>query len=100
MTREEWEDRLCSERRENLRNQLIADAQRLNRLEKNLSKLSELSVQMGEIIQYHREQLDRQEQRIAELERSPKRYAELIKNTAVSAVVSGVMAYVISVLLK
>lgn len=100
MMQQVWEERLCNERRENIQQRLTAHEQKLYHLEKNASKLSELSVQMGEIIKYHREQLNRQEQRLSELEKKPMRYAELIRNTAVSAVVSGTVAYIISIIFK
>ena len=96
----EWDERLCRERSENLRQRIAADEEKVNRLEKNAAKLSELSVQMGEIIKYHREQLDHQEQRLAELERKPNKIGNAVWNTILSTAVSGTVAYLISVILN
>ena len=100
MMRAEWDDRLCRERSENLRQRIAADEEKLIRLEKNTAKLSELSVQMGEIIKYHREQLVHQEQRLSDMEKKPIKLSDLIRNTFVSATVSGLIAYVISAILN
>lgn len=100
MIRAEWDDRLCRERSENIRQRIVADEEKMMRLEKNTAKLSELSVQMGEIIKYHREQLDRQEQRLTEIEKRPVKLTEIVRSAFISAAVSGLTAYVISTIFK
>lgn len=95
-----WDERLCRERTENFRQRMRADEEKLHRLEKNSAKLSELSVQMGEIIKYHREQLDHQEKRLTELERKPMKLGNTLWNTFLSTAVSGTVAYLISVILN
>jgi len=100
MVGEAWDERLCTERRASIQNRLNADENRLKQLEKNSAKLTELSVQMGEIIRFQQDQIDKQEHRLHELEQSPLKYTELIRNTAISAGISGIIAYVISMILK
>ena len=89
----------CKERSSNLRERIDSEERRIYQLEKNNSKLSELSVQMGEILKYHQEQLSEQEKKLTILESSPKKLTESIKTAALSASVSGLISYMIAQLL-
>lgn len=89
----------CKERSNHLRERIDAEERRICQLEKNNSKISELSVQMGEILKYHQEQLGEHEKKLASLENNPKKVTESFKTAAISASVSGLISYMIAQLL-
>ena len=60
----------CKERSNHLRERIDAEERRIHQLEKNNSKLSELSVQMGEILKFHQEQLGEQEKKLMIMNRN------------------------------
>ncbi len=89
----------CKERSSNLRERIDSEDRRIHQLEKNTVKLSELSVQMGEILKFHQEQLAEQDKRIESIEKNPRKVTDSIKTAAISASVSGLISYMIAQLL-
>ena len=90
---------LCKERSNHIREKMDAEDRRINYLEKNNTKLSELAVQMGEILKFHQEMLHAQEEKLERLESNPKMLTNSFKTAVISASVSGLISYVIAQLL-
>lgn len=66
--------------------------------EREMREVRELTIQMGEILKRHDEQLSSSEERIKRLERQPADNYGKIKVAIATAVVSGLVGFAISVI--
>lgn len=74
------------------------DKERLDAQEKAMQQIRDLTVQMGEILKKYDSSIEAHEKRITTLEKQPADQYGKIKAAFISAVVSGGVVYVISLL--
>lgn len=86
----------CKERSNHLRERIETEEKRIRELEQNNMRLSELSVQMGEILKYHQEQISGQEDRLDQIERRPGKLGDTFRAAVIAACVSGFVTYLIA----
>lgn len=76
------------------------DKERLDAHEEALQRLQALTIEMAGLNRKHDEQLGKHEQRICTLERQPADQYGKIKTALITAVVSGIVGYVISAITR
>ena len=95
VSRDQYEGRtlMCDER-------FRRDKERIDRHEEEMRRVRELTVQMGEMIKRHDNQIEAHERRIMNLEKQPSEQFGKIKTAAVTAIVTGLAGLAVSAIWK
>ena len=83
-------DALCRERQRVQDERFARDKERIEDLEKICEKLNRLSIEMGELIKKHDEELNHQSRRLQVIEQKPLRWWEKFAGAVITALGSAV----------
>jgi hypothetical protein len=83
-------DTLCRERQRVQDERFARDKERIEDLEKICEKLNRLSIEMGELIKKHDEELNHQSRRLQVIEQKPLRWWEKFAGAVITALGSAV----------
>lgn len=89
----EGRENLCDER-------FRRDKERLDEFEKGMREVRKLSIQMGEMIKRHDDQIEAHERRILNLEKQPSEQFGKIKTAIATAVVTGLAGFAVNAFMK
>lgn len=84
------DESLCRERQRIHDERFARDKERIEDLERICEKLNRLSIEMGELVKKHDEQLSAQAQRLDSIERKPLRWWEKFAGAIITALGSAI----------
>ena len=94
------DESLCRERQRIHDERFARDKERIEDLERICDKLNRLSIEMGELVKKHDEQLSAQAQRLEIIERKPLRWWEKFAGATVTALGSAIGGGVLAIVLQ
>lgn len=89
-------EEVCGERQKNAAERFGRDKERLDRQEEKMEKVSDLSIQMGEILKNHEAKLNDHDQRIWALESRPGKLWDRLIFALIGALATGIVGALIS----
>lgn len=85
-------EEVCTERQKNAAERFARDKERLDLQEKKMEKVSDLSIQMGEMLKRHDDELQNHDKRLETLESKPGRLWDRVIFALIGAIASGFVA--------
>lgn len=93
-------EEVCTERQKNAAERFSRDKERLDHQEEKMEKISELSIQMGEMLKRDDLRLDNHEQRISVMEKRPGQLWDRLVFALIGALATGVIGTLLATIFK
>ena len=91
-------EEVCGERQKNAAERFSRDKERLDLQEKKMEKVSDLSIQMGEMLKRHDDELQNHDKRLETLESKPGKLWDTLIMEVIKLLASGAVGAVIAYL--
>jgi predicted nuclease with TOPRIM domain len=91
-------EEVCGERQKNAAERFSRDKERLDLQEKKMEKVSDLSIQMGEMLKRHDDELQNHDKRLETLESKPGKLWDTLIMEIIKLLAAGVAGAVIAYL--
>ena len=95
-----YRDQLIDERFARDKERIVHHEEHMKEQDGEIRDLKELTIEMSQLLKRHDERLDKQEGRLSAIEEKPAKNWGVVQSAAISAVVSGMVAGIMALVLK